>query len=111
MAPDPDGWIFPSPRSKSGHVESMGGAFARLVKAAGMNPTTVIPHTMRHTAITRLAEAGADIKTLQEFGGHESLEMILRYAHAQDRAVDRVLDRMEGGTVVEHPAARKPANP
>ncbi len=61
---------------------------------------------MRHTAITWLAETGADIKTVQEFSGHESLEMVLRYAHAQDRAVDRALEKLERRTVVEHPTAR-----
>jgi integrase len=54
---------------------------------------------MRHTAITRLASSGADIKTIQEFSGHESLQMVMRYAHAQDRAVDLALDRLER----EHP--------
>lgn len=107
MAADRNGWLFPSKRSPSGHVRSMGGPFARVVKQAGMDPSVVVPHTMRHTAITRLSETGADIKTIQEFSGHESIEMVLRYAHAQDRAVDRALDKMESGTVVEHPAAGK----
>jgi integrase len=106
MAQDTDGWIFPSARSKSGHVESMDSPFARCVRAAGMDDTVVVPHTMRHTAITRLAAMGADIKTIQEFSGHESLAMVLRYAHAQDHVVDNVLDRLEEGTVVEHPRAR-----
>ena len=103
MAKDPKGWIFPSLRADSGHIESMNGAFGRCVKAAGMNPVVVVPHIMRHTAITRLAAIGADIKTIQEFSGHESLTMVLRYAHAQDRAIDSALDRFEKGTVVEHP--------
>ena len=108
MAVDPDGWIFPSNRSKSGHITSMKSAFARCVKIAGMEPNTVIPHAMRHTAISRLAATGADIKTLQEFSGHLSMSMFLRYAHSQDRTVDAALDRMEGRTIVEHPAMRKP---
>jgi len=82
MAEDQDGWIFPSKASASGHIRSMIGPFGRCAKQAGMNPHTVTPHVMRHTAITRLAETGADIKTIQEFSGHESLEMVLRYAHA-----------------------------
>jgi len=106
MATDPDGWVFPSSRSPSGHIEAMGNAFARCVTNAGMDPCVVTPHVMRHTAITRLAITGTDIKTIQAFSGHESLEMVLRYAHAQDRAIDRALDKMEGGTVTEHPNAR-----
>lgn len=106
MAEDPAGWLFPSPRSQSGHVDSVRSAFARCVEAAGMNPSVIVPHTMRHTAITRLAAIGADIKTIQEFSGHESLAMVLRYAHALDRAIDSALDRLEQRTVVEHPGGR-----
>ena len=106
MAANPTGWIFPSSRSKSGHIKSMEDPFARCVTAASMDAAVVVPHVMRHTAITRLAASGADIKTIQEFSGHESLAMVLRYAHAQDHVVDGALDRLEGGTVVELPKAK-----
>ncbi len=69
-AEDPDGWIFPSPRSASGHIEDMKTAFKRCVIRAGLSPKEVVPHTMRHTAITNLAETGADIPTIQDFSGH-----------------------------------------
>ena len=107
MADDPNGWVFPSVTSRSGHIEQMTGPFARCVERSGLDPQAITPHTMRHTAITRLAEIGADIKTLQEFSGHESLQMVLRYAHAQDRAVNRALDRLEERTANEHQTARK----
>jgi integrase len=71
-----------------------------------MDPAEVVPHIMRHTAITRLAASGADIKTIQEFSGHESLAMVLRYAHAQDHVIDSALDRLEGGTLLELPSAK-----
>jgi|AP95_1055475.scaffolds.fasta_scaffold51757_1 integrase len=106
MAQDRNGWIFPSKRSKSGHAVSMDKAFTRCVAKAGLNPKVVVPHTMRHTAITRYAATGADLKSIQEFGGHLSIQMVLRYAHASDRAIDNALDRMEGGTVIEHPGVR-----
>ena len=107
MAADQDGRIFPTSRTKSGHYVSLGKPFARCVKRAGMNPDVVVPHVMRHTAITRLSESKADIKTIQEFSGHETVAMVLRYAHSQKDAVNRALDKMESGTVVEHPSARK----
>ena len=108
MSEDPDGWIFPSPKSASGHIEDMKTAFKRCVIRAGLNPKEVIPHTMRHTAITNLAATGADIPTIQEFSGHQSLKMIMRYAHARDRRVNQAVDEMEKAkTKVEKIASPK----
>ena len=95
MAQDPEGWIFPSPNSASGHIDRMKKAFRRCVIRAGFNPSEVIPHTMRHTAITNLAETGADVKTVQEFSGHETLEMVFRYTHPRDQRVDNAVEMME----------------
>ena len=56
---------------------------------------------------TRLANTGAGVRTIQEFSGHQSIAMVMRYVHAQDEIVNRALDDMEGGTIEEHPASRK----
>ncbi len=50
---------------------------------------------MWHTAISNMAETGADVRTIQEFSGHASLEMVLRYTHARDRRVDNAIEKME----------------
>ena len=42
MAEDSDGWIFPSKRTRSGHIESMDEPFARCVTKAGMD--SMWPH-------------------------------------------------------------------
>ena len=111
MADDPDGWLFPSSKSASGHIEDMKTAFRRCVLQADLNPTEVIPHTMRHTAITNLAATGADIPTIQAFSGHFSLKMVMRYAHARDRRVDEAVDKMERAkTKVEQIAPSKTQN-
>ena len=107
MAQDQEGFIFPSTKTKAGHVTEINEAFRRVAMAAGLDPRKITPHTLRHTAITRLVASGADVKTVQEFSGHRSLTMVMRYTHAQDRAIDAALDRMEGHNVVEHPAAKK----
>ena len=96
--------------TKTGHMDRIVKAFRRTVARAKMNPSVVTPHTMRHTAITRLARTGADVKTIQEFSGHESLEMAMRYTHTEDEVVDSALDLMEGRTVIEHPRVKIPAN-
>jgi integrase len=95
MAEDPDGWIFPNPKSASGHIVDMKTTFKRCLLRAGLSPKEIVPHTMRHTAITNLAETGADIPTIQEFSGHLSLKMVMRYTHARDRRVNHAVDEME----------------
>lgn len=95
MATEPHGWIFPNSRSASGRIMSMKTAFKRCVVRAGLNPSEVVPHTMRHTAITNLVATGADVRTVQEFSGHKSLAMVMRYTHAQDRRVDQAIEAME----------------
>jgi integrase len=91
----PDGWIFPSENGRHGHIPHLSATFRRCVERAGLDPRKITPHTMRHTAITRLAIAGADIKTIQSFSGHESLQMIMRYAHPVDHAIDSALDKLD----------------
>jgi integrase len=111
MVEDRNGWIFPSPKSASGHIEDMKTAFRRCVIRAGLNPVEVVPHTMRHTAITNLAGTGADIPTIQEFSGHLNLRMVMRYAHAQDRRVNYAVDEMEKAkTKVEQIVSPKTRN-
>ena len=108
MAQDQDGWIFPSKTTKTGHVEAMSEPFARVVQAAGMDPKTIIPHTLRHTAITRFAGSKPDLKTLQAFSGHKSIPALMRYMHRQEKRVDEAMDRMERArTLREHPDVTK----
>ena len=51
-------------------------------KKAGLaQDPQVVPHVLRHTCASRLAQNGVDIKRIQEFLGHRTLAMTLRYAH------------------------------
>src|SRR3546814_742930 len=72
-----EGWMFPArhKRARHPHRKSMEDQFRRVVKRAGLDPTLVTPHLMRHTAITRLVKAGADIPTIMKISGHKSYAM------------------------------------
>jgi integrase len=61
-------------------------AWNRARAAAGFSrDPQVVPHILRHTCASRLAQAGVDIKRIQEFLGHKTLAMTLRYAHLAPR--------------------------
>jgi integrase len=91
---DKKGWIFPSPRpnaSSSGHRDLMAKPFRRAVIRAGLNPRTVTPHVMRHTAITKLVQSGVDLPTIQSISGHKTLTMVLRYTHVHGTHIDKAI--------------------
>lgn len=76
-----EGYLFPSPRAKSGRAYQMNTIFARCVERAGITKHCT-PHTMRHTAATNAAHAGLDAATIQMMGGWKTRAMAERYTHA-----------------------------
>lgn len=97
---DPEGWIFPSSRTDTGHVNEFNGPFRRAVKASGLSPDLVTPHVMRHTAATMMVAAGVPLPAVQRVTGHKTLSMVLRYTHLADRSIDDAMAALE-----RHPTA------
>ncbi len=88
-------WLFPAPKSKTGHVVAIEKAFRRTVEAAGLNSAEVVRHTLRHTAITHLVQAGVDLPTVQRISGHKTLEMVVRYSHQNGEHIQAATDKLE----------------
>ncbi len=97
MAALPKGtpWLFPSPAAKEGHAMDIRKPFRRVVIEAGMNPDEVVRHTLRHTAITHLVQAGVDLPTVKRISGHKTLIMVERYAHQNGEHIGKAMDKLE----------------
>lgn len=94
-------WLFPS-RGKGGHITA--ARFAQALKdlavQAGVPPSKVSPHVLRHAFATHLLEGGADLRSVQQMLGHSDITTTQIYTHVvQDRLTDLVMTK--------HPLARK----
>ena len=57
-------------------------------------PPDFVLHSLRHTALTRLGEAGADAFTIMKLAGHSSVTVSQRYVHPTGETVELAFDRL-----------------
>lgn len=74
-----------------------------------------VPHAMRHTFCTRLADADVDAATIKELAGHSTIVTTQRYIHVNARrlrtAIDRLMNPMPHvAGVAQNHATPHPAN-
>ncbi|WP_244561748.1 tyrosine-type recombinase/integrase [Mesorhizobium australicum] len=55
----------------------------------------VVPHVLRHTCASRLVRGGVDIRRVQTWLGHQTLQMTMRYAHLATHDLDACLSVLE----------------
>lgn len=80
--------LFTNPAGGRLTTRSIQNIVKKWAMNAGLDPSTS-PHTLRHTFATHLLDGGADLKTVQQLLGHESLATTQIYTHV---SVERLRD-------------------
>jgi integrase/recombinase XerD len=93
-------WLFPATgRSRKlapTATEPMGkasvqGAMRRVVLGLGLRKSVSI-HTLRHSYATHLLEAGVNLRLIQQYLGHSSLQTTMVYLHLTSQGQQEAID-------------------
>lgn len=97
----PSRFLFPGD-GREGHLTRQ--YFHSLVKdvavLAGISPSRVTPHVLRHAFATHLLAHGADLRVIQTLLGHADVATTEIYTHVLD-------DHLKDLVLTKHPLARK----
>lgn len=91
-------WLFPSignMPSKTGHTTAVEEPFKWVVKAAELDPNTILIHTLRHTATTLLMQLGYEDATIKLITGHKTSAMLHHYSHSNNHRLEEALKKYQ----------------
>jgi integrase/recombinase XerC len=89
LTPEP---LFTNDRGGRITSRTLQNVVKRWARSCGL-PPGVTPHTLRHSFATHLLDGGADLKTVQQLLGHESLATTQIYTHLSIERLKTAVDR------------------
>lgn len=61
------------------------------------------PHCLRHTCASRLVQSGVGIRVVQEWLGHKTIQMTMRYAHLSPTSLHEAAAKVVGAAKAHSP--------
>ena len=80
----PKYWVFEGQTGGKYSDRSVQNVLRKAVQKSGINEDTTV-HTLRHSFATHLVLNGVDLRQVQEYLGHSSLETTSIYTHNLSR--------------------------
>jgi site-specific recombinase XerD len=86
-----DGWVFPSKRSRSGHLRSVCNLFRQARAEAGL-PKELVLYCARHDYGTRILSRTGNLAAVMKTMGHRDVKTAMHYQHPEVEVVRAALD-------------------
>jgi integrase/recombinase XerC len=83
--------LFVNKHGKRLSTRSVRRKMDKYLKMAGLDPS-ISPHTLRHSFATHMLNNGADLRSVQELLGHQSLSTTQIYTHLTTKKLKEVYD-------------------
>ncbi|HEV2295643.1 MAG TPA: tyrosine recombinase XerC [Tepidisphaeraceae bacterium] len=108
------GRVFLNKHGEALSTRSVRRKLDKYLVAAGLDPG-ISPHTLRHSFATHLLNNGADLRSVQELLGHQSLSTTQIYTHLTTSRMKEVYDQAHpraASSTIPHPASNSnPSRP
>ena len=88
-----DEHIFFNPETND-HIKDIKTSFRAACQRAEIRGVRL--HDLRHTAASKMIEAGADLVTVSKILGHASIQMTMRYAHPTPENMRLAVEKLAG---------------
>jgi len=102
-------WVFPGDSPEAAILGTSLDHQHGIIREALNLPRDFVVHSLRHTMLTRLGEAGADAFTIMRIAGHSSVTVSQRYVHPTPEGMERAFQRLESLNVAKHAQAEAEA--
>ena len=93
-------WLFPSQRGTPISRFTLDKLIKRYGKKAGIPEDKCHFHVLKHSIATHMLDAGSDIRSVQDWIGHQNIQNTVVYAQISNKARDELAQKLMASPMI-----------